>query len=190
MRRIAITAVIGACMALWAAGPAAADGTTECTGVFTGAAINVVVPDGAHCILEGAQIKNNVLVGTDATLTTFGGNGRTVIGNNVVAPDAHQVLLFYETQVGGNVHISGTAPYTLNGIDINGTVGGNFEYMNNDGYLFIDAAQIGGSVLSYNNSAIGEISNDQIGKNLFCRNDPPYIEFNNTVGGQTDCPAL
>lgn len=44
------------------------EGRTECTGGFTGAAHNVVVPPGEHCEMVGAQVTGNVLVKQGASL--------------------------------------------------------------------------------------------------------------------------
>jgi len=190
MRRSLLAAVL-ALATLLVAVPTASAESTECNGVLTGTYDNVVVPSGSFCILAGAQVRNNVKVEKDGSLFTGPGTGPTTIGNNINAEGARMSLLFYETEVGGNYKVSGTDPSTLNGLDINVRIGGNFIYRNNEGNLFFDAAQVEGNADIDNNTGSLRITNNTIGKNLTCRNNAlPIIKFNNTVGGRDNCPPV
>ena len=61
--------VVAACVALLVVGlsnAAAVPATVTCTDAFSGTAFNVIVPDDNFCVLSGATITHDLIVGTDA----------------------------------------------------------------------------------------------------------------------------
>jgi hypothetical protein len=68
MKRLAIL-VLAACAALLIAGlpnAAAVPTTVTCTDAFSGTAVDVIVPDDNFCVLSGATITHDLIIGTDA----------------------------------------------------------------------------------------------------------------------------
>jgi hypothetical protein len=137
---------------------------TECVGTLTGVYDNVVVPPGAFCTLQGALVTGNVKVLEDATLQA---NASTIRGN-VEGPQVRQILLQFETQVGGNLLIKGADPGTTNGFDINVHIEGNVLLEENQGRVFIDAAIVDGNLAVKNNISQGflEVEFNTVGGNL------------------------
>jgi hypothetical protein len=160
---VVLAAAAGLALVGLAAKPAQADDTV-CTGVVTGVHDNVVVPDGAVCILTGAQVKGNVLVKTEGTLMS---RASTIVGN-VQGPQVRQILLQFQTQVGGDVHIKGANPGTLNGFDINVRVGGDAQLEENQGRVFVDAAFVEGDLEVRKNITQGllEVEFNTVGGNI------------------------
>jgi hypothetical protein len=149
------------------ASPAGASAPTECHGVVSGTVDgNLVVPDGAWCILAGAQIHGNVSVGTGAWLHSVGGAGgaTTTIDGNVNGSDVQWVLLQYSTKLGGNFNIDG-ARSGRTGFDINVHVGGNAMILGNAGYTFVDAAIVDRNVDVEGGSGGVEVEWNRVGGN-------------------------
>src|SRR4029450_2656034 len=113
-------------------------GRTECTGVFTGEAQNLVVPPGEHCGLVAADVTGNVLGKQGASLRAEA----STIGGNVDGVDSRFVCLVVGTQVGGHFHVRGGDPGTTTGHDISTSVGGNTTIEMNAGHSFVDAASV------------------------------------------------
>lgn len=138
--------------------------TTQCVGVLTGVHDNVVVPPGASCTLQSAQVKGNVKVQQDARLQA---NASSIRGN-VQGPQVRQILLQFETRVGGDVRIKGADPGTTNGFDINVRVGGDAQIEGNQGRVFVDAAFIEGDLEVRENISQGflEVEFNTVGGNI------------------------
>jgi hypothetical protein len=108
-RCMMIAAGLVTSLLLWA--PVALADDTVCRGILGEVTVvNLIVPDGSTCTLNGTRIEGNIHVGTGATL---GANGVDVDGNiqaegaqsvNVVA--LHGVRSF----VGGNIQIKQGGP--------------------------------------------------------------------------------
>jgi len=155
-RRTAIGTVVGtlaSIMLLATLSPrlAYAD-NTECTGTLTGTYDNVVVPSGADCVLSGAHVIHNVRVESGASLLATIGLGSTTIGGNVHGIHSKFVLLVFQTQVGGNLHVHGGDAGTTSGFDIGVTIGGNATIELNAGRTFVDAATVGGQLNVWRNT--------------------------------------
>ena len=141
--------------------------TTTCTGLLTGAHDNVVVPSGADCILLGAQVTGNVRVESAASLHAISlGPVSTTIGGNVHGIHSRFVLLQFQTQVGGNLHIHGGDAGTTSGFDILTSIGGNAQIELNAGKTFVDAAIVGGQLHIMRNSGCIEAEFNTVGGNV------------------------
>ena len=98
-----------ALMALAVSAPPALAGDTRCAGPLTGVHDNVVVPERAVCIMNGATVKGNVKALPASTLQI----SSSVIGGNVEGdkPEALALSrvtpLFPPNVVGGNVTVIG-----------------------------------------------------------------------------------
>ena len=137
--------------------------TTTCTTVLTGTYDNVVVPSGADCILAGAQVTGNVRVESGASLHAI---AATTIGGNVHGIHSRFVLLQFQTQVGGNLHIHGGDAGTTSGFDILTSIGGNAQIELNAGKTFVDAAIVGGQLHIMRNSGCIEAEFNTVGGNV------------------------
>jgi hypothetical protein len=160
MKRTIFATVVALLGLLVGATPAAGDGDTRCVGVFTGTADNVIVPSGVECILQGAQVRGNVLAKPESMLfieqsTVHGnvevkrlahtGSFQSLIGGNYRCDDCFFEDVV-ETRVGGNVAITGADDGDF---IIESTIGGNVQIENSlaGAFAFIIAGNtIGGDV--------------------------------------------
>ena len=113
---------------------AASDNATPCTGLVASGAVingNVVVPDGAHCGIDGT-INGNIYVSTFGSLTVG------FIGT-----------------VTGNIHSDSIATGSFLGraVDVFGTVNGNIT-QNGDGILGVYAGTVTGHITNKGNSFV------------------------------------
>jgi hypothetical protein len=94
MRKLVIVAV--ACAALSVVGAqnaAAGTGTVTCTDAFSGTAKNVIVPDDNFCVLSGAVITRDLIIGSDAGAGAgvFSGEPGLTVGHDVTLQDDSEV---------------------------------------------------------------------------------------------------
>src|SRR5207302_1440092 len=118
---------------------------------MTGSVQNVVVPDGASCVLSGATVSGNVQVKHNASLSV-GLLGASTIRGNVQADHCGSVMLSGTVTVGGNVHIQHCAAdsgYTGPGIRIDG----NFRCHDNLGACVARNGSVGGNVQVNDNTS-------------------------------------
>lgn len=140
-----------------------ADSST-CVGVLTGPHDHVVVPSGASCTLVGAQVRGNVRVESGASLHAISeGPVPTTIGGNVHGIHSRFVLLQFQTQVGGNLHIHGGDVGTTSGFDILTQIGGNAQIELNAGKTFVDAATVLGQLHVTRNTGAVEVEFNTVG---------------------------
>jgi hypothetical protein len=121
---------------------AATANDSTCVGLLTGTHDNVVVPPGAACTLVGATVEGNVKALERSTLFVFA----STIKGDVQGDKTREVRVQFESQVGGDVQVKGTAPDSFNAVDINVRVGGDVQFEESAGIVFIDTARIGGDV--------------------------------------------
>jgi hypothetical protein len=94
MKRFAVLAA--ACAALLVVGvqsAAAGRGDVVCTDAFSGTAFNVIVPDDNFCVLSGATITHDVLIGVDA------GAGAGVFSGEAGVTVGHDVTMQHDSEV-------------------------------------------------------------------------------------------
>jgi len=144
---------------------------TVCSGSMTGAiAGNLVVPPGGSCTLYQANVKGDVRVGRNASLTVDGLEEWSSIGGNVQADQCASTLLQGSVTVGGNVqiqHCTGASGFSGPGIKILR----DFQCQNNQGSCEATLGEVDGNVQVYNNGAAvaGDISLNVVGGNLQCQ---------------------
>jgi DUF4097 and DUF4098 domain-containing protein YvlB len=163
--------------------PAQADDTI-CTGVVTGPHDNVVVPPGAFCTLQGAQVMGNVKVLEDATLQA---NASRIEGN-VQGDKSRGVLLQFQTQVEGDFQVKGGSQSAAGttGFDILTRVGGDAKVEENQGRTFIDAATVGGDIHVLKSTGFIEVEFNTVGGNVKIEDNVPrsgMTIFGNQVAG-------
>ena len=155
-------ATVVAFLCALSASSSATAGETLCVGVLTGAHDNVIVPSGAACTLQGAQVKGNVQIQSEGSLLA----NATVIGGNVQGGNVNFVLLQFQTQVGGDLQIKGSNAGTTSGHDILTSVGGDSQLEENAGTVFVDAATIGGDLEVKKNTGRLEIEFNLVSGNV------------------------
>ena len=151
-----------ACLCALTATSGARAGDTLCVGMLTGAHDNVIVPSGAACTLQGAQVKGNVQIQSEGSLLA----NASMIGGNVEGGNVNFVLLQFETRVGGDLQIKGSNAGTISGHDILTFVGGDSQLEENAGTVFVDAATIGGDLEVKKNTGRLEIEFNLVGGNV------------------------
>ena len=129
-----------------------------------------VVPPGGSCTLSQANVKGDVRVARNASLTVDGLEEWSSIGGNVQADQCASTLLQGSVTVGGNVqiqHCTGASGFSGPGIKILGY----FQCQNNQGACEATLGEVDGNVQVYNNGAAvaGDISLNVVGGNLQCQ---------------------
>jgi hypothetical protein len=128
MKRLVLLAA-AACAAALVVGlsnAGAGGATVVCTDAFSGTAFNVVVPDDNFCVLSGATITHDLLIGTDA------GAGAGVESGEAGLTIGHDVTLQHDSEVDFGA--------TTIGHDLIGTT--------NDGF-HLERTTIGGDLLAF-----------------------------------------
>jgi hypothetical protein len=150
--------------------PAQADDTV-CVGLLTGTFDNVVVPPGAFCTLQGAQVRGNVKVLENATLQA---NASRIEGN-VQGDKSRGVLLQFQTQVEGDFQVKGGSQSSAGttGFDIFTRVGGDAQVEENQGRTFIDTATVGGNIHVLKSTGFIEVEFNTVGGNVKIEDNVP-----------------
>jgi hypothetical protein len=156
---------------------------TPCSGVLTGAFENVTVPSGATCELKNARVDGNVIVEPGGAVTL---SDRTYVHGSVQSDGGRYVrLLGAGVAVGGDVQIKRASE--ASGMLRGTLVLGNFQYVENTGYLFAFRSFVDGSLQMFSNSGGAVIAGNVIRENLQCKeNTPPPTGSYNTVGGNKE----
>ena len=205
---IVLATLLSAAIMVQTAPPAVAD-DSRCAGLLTGPHDNVVVPPGATCVLNNAQVKGNVKALEDSQL--FSISGTTVQGS--VFGDKAEVVQFSNSTVRGNIEIKEGEVNDQGLLDVflqrttvqEGNVKiekmtGEVLVINNDVHkgnlqLFenLPAAPAGMRVLfnevaqdlqvfKNRGPATKQVAGNTVGENLQCfENDPPFIGQSNVA---------
>jgi hypothetical protein len=177
--RIMLAAVLALTGLLVVTTPAVAD-DTRCVGAFAGVADNIVVPTGAECLLEGAQVTGNALAEPGSML--FIGTGTNIRGSVEAKQGAHTGS--FQATIGGS--------YTCDNCFfedvVESSVGGNVEITGADDGDFIEDSEIGGNVEIEESSAglfAFVVTGTTIGGDLkFEKNTGPTDISRNTIHGE------
>jgi hypothetical protein len=166
----------------FAAEPHARGGDMNCAGLTGGGSTvtnidgNVTVPDGKSCTLSFVNIKGDVRVGRDATLTVLAYAEPSTIGGDVEARNCNSVLLQGNVTVRGNLSINscnGTAWNGFQGPDV--VIHGDFECRSNAGPCLAWLGTVGENVHIQSNKspAASDVSLVSVGGNLHCQGNSP-----------------
>jgi hypothetical protein len=150
---------------------------------------NVVVPEGADCVLSHAVVAGNVEVKPFGSLTI----GRdTYVRGNVQSDGGKFVRVTGPgVVIGGDVQIKKASEWS--GYDPGLRIRGNFQYEENMGPLRAYGGVIRGDFQVFKNTGGAVISGNSISNNLQCKeNFPPPAGGGNRVGGekQDQCSGL
>src|SRR6266540_2022107 len=164
MKRLVLLAV-AACAASLVVGlsnAGAGPATVVCTDAFSGTAFNVVVPDDNFCVLSGATITHDLLIGADA------GAGAGVFSGEPGLTVGHDVTMQHDSEVDFGA--------TVIGHDLIGTT--------NDGF-HLERTTIRGDLLAFQPATVqtGGVDPDSPGGPVHIRGDlviqgaPPDNDF-------------
>jgi hypothetical protein len=173
-----IAAGLVASLLLWA--PVALADDTVCWGILGEVTVvNLIVPDGSTCTLNGTRVEGNIHVGTGATR---GANGVDVDGN-IQAEGAQSVnvvaLQGVRSFVGGNIQIKQGGTALIDSVDIRE----DLQFEENRDPVGATSNEIGGNLQAYKNTGGVFIMNNRIAENLQCYdNNPAPMGGNNTAG--------
>lgn len=161
---------------------------TICNGLVNGRHDNVIVPDGAVCMLSNARVKGNVEVKTGAALTV---SGPVYIGGNIQSEGSRYVRIEGSgVTVNGNIQIKKVLE--ASGIQPGTSIYGDFQYEENSGFLFASGSFVRGNFQVFKNSGGATIVNNTIRQNLQCKeNWPAPTGDGNSAGDKEDqCAGL
>ena len=163
MKRLVLLAV-AACAAVFVGLPSAAAGSTTvvCTDTFSGTAFNVVVPDDNFCILSGATITHDLLIGAGA------GAGAGVFAGEPGVTVGHDVTLREDSEV-----------------DFGATVIGDDLIATTNDSLHMERTTIRGDLLAFQPATVqtGGVDPESpggpvhVGRNLVIQGTPPDNNF-------------
>ena len=140
---------------------------------------NLVVPQGASCVLDTVSITGNIRVLQNASLSVQAYVEPSSISGNILADHCASVLLQGTVTVGGNLQIqncTGKSGFVGPGTKIYG----NFLCQNNQGPCEAWLGEVVGSALIQNNTAslASDVSLTTIGGNLLCQQNTPAPTHN------------
>ncbi len=192
---IVLAILLSATIMVQTAPPAMAD-DSRCVGVLTGPHDNVVVPPGAPCVLNNAQVKGNVKALENSRLLAILGNN-TVQGS--VYGDKAEIVQFNNSTVRGNIEIK-EGEVNDGGLDVNLTnttvQEGNVKIEKMAGEVIVNRSPVqkGNLQLFENLTVTGllgiRVANNEVAQDLqFFKNrgPSPKVVAGNTVGENLQC---
>ncbi|MCB0117124.1 MAG: hypothetical protein KDD84_23650, partial [Caldilineaceae bacterium] len=126
---------------------------------------NLIVPDGAACVLEGTRIDGNIIVGTSATLMA----NNIIVGGNIQAEGSTNVTVQGNARVGGSVQIKQGGGATVDGVNVTGDI----QIESNDDFLTVRGNIVGGNVQIFQNRGGAQVIDNRIDANLQCKENAP-----------------
>lgn len=173
-------------------------GDTTCAGQIGGGSAvttingDVAVPDGKSCTLSFVDIRGDVRVGRDASLTVFAYAEPSSIGGDVKAENCNSVLLQGNVTVRGDVDIRSCRGTGWNGFQGPDTViHGRFECDGNAGpcLAWLGTVGEGLSIRSNRSPVASDISLVSVGGDLRCLGNAPapvHSRGPNWVDGESE----
>jgi hypothetical protein len=141
--------------------------------------VNLIVPDGSTCTLDGTRVEGNIHVGTGAILKAKGVD----INGNIQAEGARSVRVVVldgvRSFVGGNIQIKEGGTTLIDRVDIRE----DLQFEENRDPVGATRNEVGGNLQAYKNTGGVFIINNRIAENLQCfDNNLPPMGGNNTAG--------
>jgi predicted PilT family ATPase len=165
--------------------PQAAAEETVCRGSMGRATVdNLVVPQGARCILTRTIVQGTLQVERDATL----GARRVRVTGNVHGENARRVNVI-RSRVGGSVQVKQGAAASVR----NSVITHDIQYDANRSALRASRNRVGGSIQVFQNTGGVLIASNRVDGNLQCKeNAPPPRGSGNVVQGvkEDQCAGL
>jgi hypothetical protein len=163
------------------AGQGSGSGTTCAGAIGGGPAVTIIngdvtVPDGKSCMLSFVNVKGDVRVGRNASLTIAAYTEPSSIGGDIEARNCNFVLLQGNVTVRGNLEISGCSGPGWSGFQGPDTViHGRFECQSNAGPCLAWLGTVGDDLLLQSNKskAASDISLVSVGGDLHCIGNAP-----------------
>ncbi len=176
-------------MLLAAAAQPLLGGDTVCRGALSGGHDNVLVPEGANCVLSNVTVEGNVTVRPWGALTIGPG---TYIRGNVQSDEGRYVRIAGERAVvDGDVQIKKASEWS--GYEPGTRIRGNFQYEDNRGELRAYGGIVRGDFQVFKNTGGAVTAGNTIRENLQCKeNFPAPTGGGNRVEGNKEdqCSGL
>jgi hypothetical protein len=154
-------------------GPASAVNPEWCNGTIGAVTVEVDVPSGAICTLEGTRVQGNVTVRTEATLVAIS----VRVDGNIQAEDARRVEVVAMPYVDGNIQVKRRA-FAL--------VEGNLQLEENRRTLAAFRNDVRGNFQVFKNSGGVELVSNWIRQNLQCKENRPAPFGGGNVAGEKE----
>lgn len=169
------------------AAPAPAPGPNgvECrTNIGAQQVSDLIVPDGASCILQGTRVVGSVTVGAGATLQA---SALSVTGD-VLAQGAAVVTLNNNSTVGGSVHLRQGGSATVDQVQVTG----DLRLESNQSALAATRNRVSGNFRAVDNQAGLIVRNNSVDGALQCSGNliTPIADGNQAASLQEQCAAL
>jgi hypothetical protein len=162
---------------------------TTCTGTLTGEHENVIVPQGAACIIADADVTGNIKVESFGGLTI---TGATRIDGSIQSDGSRYVRVRGSAvTIGGDLQIKKALEWS--GYEPGTRIRGNVQYEENSGFLLAAGGVIRGNVQIFKNTGGGSVSGNTVRQNLQCKeNFPAPVGSGNIAGGNKEdqCAGL
>ena len=165
------------------AAPAVADDIV-CKKTLTNQTIdgNIVVPNGASCVLINNYVRGNIDLLDRAQLVV---RNDTFVEGSVQADGAHRVRI-RDSEVNGNIQLTGV-DYSLGSLVVNTKVGGSIDWKDNDAEMLIRYNSVIGDIKVEENNRLVRIFDNKVGHDLRCRdNEPEPVGARNMVDGSKE----
>jgi hypothetical protein len=183
-RTLPAVATLLALASLALASPAAAE-EKVCRGSMGRVSVdNLVVPQGARCVLRGTVVQGTLQVARDATLRAR----RVRVIGNVQGENARRVNVI-RSRVGGSVQVKQGGAASVR----RSVITHDIQYDANRSALRASRNRVGGSIQVFQNTGGVLIANNRVDGNLQCKeNAPPPRGGGNVVQGvkEDQCAPL
>lgn len=177
----------------------------ECTGLVSDVTVeNIIIPEGAECILEGTHVEEDVEIKSwgslVATNVRIGGNiqaaesqfitvdGESFVGGNVQADNVGTVSVSGASVVEGNIQLKQGGSVDLSDVRIDG----DLQLDQNSGSLDVAGNRVRGNMQIFENVGGVTLLGNVVAENLQCKENTPHpTGQGNEAGSKEDqCEAL
>jgi hypothetical protein len=183
-RTLPAVAIGLALASLGLASPVAAE-ETACRGHMGRVTVdNLIVPQGARCILRGTVVQGTLQVARDAAL----GARRVRVIGNIHGENARRVNVI-RSRVGGSVQVKQGAAANVR----RSVITHDIQYDANRSAVRASRNRVGGSIQAFQNTGGVLVASNQVDGNLQCKeNAPPPRGGGNVVHGvkEDQCAGL
>jgi hypothetical protein len=127
--------------------------------------VNLRVPDGATCRLNGTRLSGNIVVGSRSTLIAMG----IRVNGNIQAENSARVNVSSAPLIGGSVQIKQGGSAAI----ISNRINGSIQFESNSGALSARDNTVGADMQAFQNTGGVTIRGNRIGGNLQCKSNRP-----------------
>lgn len=153
--------------------------TTVCSGTIGSKSLdNIVVQDGATCVLKGTRLKGSIYVQTRATLSA----NRVRVNGNIQAEGASAVTVNPGSVIGGNIQIKQGQRAAIRDV----IIGGDLQFDENRGLIEASGNEIDGNLQAFKNTGGLRLNGNVIEENMQCKENRPAPTGRNNIAGSKE----